>query len=498
MIAEVTLSFNFVGGQGLATAIDRLQNALSFNYYANTEMWDERADATDTENLKVLSNEFLQMVQMPSAPTTNQVQNTGGLNNANTIGNKVSSNISSTGETGVMSYTQFMDTLSNQTQTYFQNVFNQSRSTFRQYNNAILQQWSLNNIYQSGSLLSNPSQPNEILLYGKNDSYQSNIDRIFEDLIRDIKNDSDGFVKLINSSGVNFSGKAQRLIKDNYLNFVKNKRNTYSNPLAKLIQDTTYNQQNYIQYLSRVNTVLFVTGPNNGTDGFQQKNGNLVVYNLQQKTNEYTEMVDDSAKIGQGILDYYNVLKSQTDFKVGDKSYSGYLTYWDSSSNPQQLTNEVFIPFSKNILFGEKEFRRQYAILSNDIKAENYNNFKTAIIGQLLTDPSLAGRNGRDNFNEVFDQYWLKTAKPLFDEEDSLTNTFLDTLEKDKLKNFLNFTPYPSSKVREFNFNRTDSPSDEQKKLIKSLGAVNNSERNKSSWNSSDGANVYISKVKLN
>jgi hypothetical protein len=34
--------------------------------------------------------------------------------------------------------------------------------------------------------------------------------------------------------------------------------------------------------------------------------------------------------------------------------------------------------------------------------------------------------------------------------------------------------------------------------LIKSLGAVNNSERNKSSWNSSDGANVYISKVKLN
>jgi len=498
MIAEVTLSFNFVGGQGLATAIDRLQNALSFNYYANTEMWDERADATDTENLKVLSNEFLQMVQMPSAPTTNQVQNTGGLNNANTIGNKVNSNISSTGETGVMSYTQFMDTLSNQTQTYFQNVFNQSRSTFRQYNNAILQQWSLNNIYQSGSLLSNPSQPNEILLYGKNDSYQSNIDRIFEDLIRDIKNDSDGFVKLINSSGVNFSGKAQRLIKDNYLNFVKNKRNTYSNPLAKLIQDTTYNQQNYIQYLSRVNTVLFVTGPNNGTDGFQQKNGNVVVYDLQQKTNEYTEMVEDGAKIGQGILDYYNVLKSQTDFKVGDKSYSGYLTYWDSSSNPQQLTNEVFIPFSKNILFGEKEFRRQYAILSNDIKSENYNNFKTAIIGQLLTDPSLAGRNGRDNFNEVFDQYWLKTAKPLFDEEDSLTNTFLDTLEKDKLKNFLNFTPYPSGKVREFTFNRTDSPSDAQKKLIKSLGAVNNSERNKSSWNSSDGANVYISKVKLN
>ena len=38
MIATVTLNFNFVGGQGLANAVDRLQNALSFNYFANTDL----------------------------------------------------------------------------------------------------------------------------------------------------------------------------------------------------------------------------------------------------------------------------------------------------------------------------------------------------------------------------------------------------------------------------------------------------------------------------
>lgn len=44
MLANVTLSFKFLGGSDLAGAISRLQNALSFNYYANTGVYDNRAD----------------------------------------------------------------------------------------------------------------------------------------------------------------------------------------------------------------------------------------------------------------------------------------------------------------------------------------------------------------------------------------------------------------------------------------------------------------------
>jgi hypothetical protein len=44
MIANVTLSFKFLGGSSLAGPINRLQNALSFNYYANTHVYDVRAD----------------------------------------------------------------------------------------------------------------------------------------------------------------------------------------------------------------------------------------------------------------------------------------------------------------------------------------------------------------------------------------------------------------------------------------------------------------------
>ena len=44
MIATVSLSVDLIGGHSLQGPINRLQNAVSFNYYANTEMYDPRAD----------------------------------------------------------------------------------------------------------------------------------------------------------------------------------------------------------------------------------------------------------------------------------------------------------------------------------------------------------------------------------------------------------------------------------------------------------------------
>lgn len=44
MIAKVDLTFKFIGGSDLAGPISRLQNALSFNYYANTSVYDNRAE----------------------------------------------------------------------------------------------------------------------------------------------------------------------------------------------------------------------------------------------------------------------------------------------------------------------------------------------------------------------------------------------------------------------------------------------------------------------
>lgn len=61
MIANVSLSFKFIGASSLMGPINKLQNALSFNYFANTQVYDPRADyitkekpenapSTDTNN----------------------------------------------------------------------------------------------------------------------------------------------------------------------------------------------------------------------------------------------------------------------------------------------------------------------------------------------------------------------------------------------------------------------------------------------------------------
>lgn len=51
MIANINISFKFIGGSSLMGPINKLQNALSFNYFANTQVYDVRADyiAKDTD-----------------------------------------------------------------------------------------------------------------------------------------------------------------------------------------------------------------------------------------------------------------------------------------------------------------------------------------------------------------------------------------------------------------------------------------------------------------
>ena len=48
MYANVTLNFTFLGGSDIAGPVARLQNAASFNYYANTSVYDRRSDYRDT------------------------------------------------------------------------------------------------------------------------------------------------------------------------------------------------------------------------------------------------------------------------------------------------------------------------------------------------------------------------------------------------------------------------------------------------------------------
>jgi hypothetical protein len=67
MIANVTLQVSLIGGQGLENPVDKLQNALSSNFFANTEMYDERSISTVStiggKDAKAFTKEFLEGIQ---------------------------------------------------------------------------------------------------------------------------------------------------------------------------------------------------------------------------------------------------------------------------------------------------------------------------------------------------------------------------------------------------------------------------------------------------
>ena len=49
MFAKIDIDFTFLGGSDLAGPISRLQNAVSFNYYANTSVYDNRSEMVEYE-----------------------------------------------------------------------------------------------------------------------------------------------------------------------------------------------------------------------------------------------------------------------------------------------------------------------------------------------------------------------------------------------------------------------------------------------------------------
>jgi hypothetical protein len=82
MLANVSLQVNFIGGQGLAKPVERLQNALSSNFYANTEMYDERSISTvDTisgQTKQEFTKWFLEGLQVADTPAVDSSNSDDG------------------------------------------------------------------------------------------------------------------------------------------------------------------------------------------------------------------------------------------------------------------------------------------------------------------------------------------------------------------------------------------------------------------------------------
>jgi hypothetical protein len=502
MIANVSLSFKFVGGSGIKDAVDRLQNALSFNYYANTEVYDDRAEATGydktTQDLDTLFASIYEPT--PAPPTTNEVQNNDGQKNNGTIGEIISSETTENGISGQISYDKYFSTLSDKTQEYFRNVVNKNKEVLSQYNEAVRQVFTLTRNYADGEILGVGGDKG--MIFGKPANYQSNVDTVLSDLISDIQSGDDKFIEFISSKG--FSNKAIRALKNNYKNFIIQKKSTFSNALSKIVQDFTILQQNYVIELAKLNIITYgqLDGSTeiSGTDGYQEKNNNIIVYYTSGTS--LANLVTDAKTVRGSLIDFARKTQESVSFNFKGNRFSNTLV---RSNNDKFKSNAIFLQvrnLDSGNAFDNVNFQRQYFVLNSEVVDLNkYQAFKSFLIDNIINTKSLM-ENGNTNLSEMFDEYWSNQTRPIFVAENESALEFINYMENNTLKEYINYTALIGQKDKTLFFSNNpntseDSLKNNRKNLISSIGKTTNSNTKKTTFNDEEGS-INITKVKLN
>ena len=314
MIAKVTLSFKMIGGMGLAKPVEQLQNALSFNFYGNTEIYDERA--TWTEDTSVLDKMVVDAIVGQQPPTT--VDNSGGTQQTNDAGStigeiKTTTPLTPSGETGEISYMKIMDKFVDDSKTYFENTLNSLTEVVKQTNYGILQMISNKRQYGKGTIKAGADYPTEI--YGKPSDIAKQIESFYEVVINDIVSKTNPIMVGLNNEGFK-EANTLSIIQNNLKRYVLRVKSDMLNTLNNVVNTKLGQQEvDYVQDIRKINLIASLT------DGKILDDGSVKLYNLtgSEKTtggstppyvDTYSELKGDYSRAYGKLNDYLTLLKN--------------------------------------------------------------------------------------------------------------------------------------------------------------------------------------------
>jgi len=290
MIASVNITFNYIGGQGLKEPVNRLQNALSFNYYANTEMFDDRAVLTVTdddvdEQAWLAANQDL-IGQTQGSGAGNQ-EDEAALEDALdsseqdglTIGDRQNPTITTSGESGFITYKSVYSDFNTSAFDYMTSTTNQVDNIMKNYNNGWLQvltnekEW-VDGEYYIGTSVGAYNTVNGKLV-GVPINWQNNFNDFFDSFVEDIDDDLT-YIQQQHAT-VNPSNKNKRRLR----NFLKDKAEEIAREIGGVLQAAQSELKNKsLAYISNVNKINAL---GRGCDGYIT-NGKTTVFSLSGET----------------------------------------------------------------------------------------------------------------------------------------------------------------------------------------------------------------------
>jgi len=458
MIAKVTLAFNFIGGSGLEGPISKLQNALTFNYYANTELYDERAETpkfiipSESSNSTI---DNLKQSQQQSTQTTNndiQLQNNGGTtvgtNTNQTTPTTINNTFSVTNFDGSISYKNIMDSLLVDGQNYMNSVYNKIQQITKDYNFQVYKVFSQNRNYISGTTREFTS-PIPLKIFGKPQSFENKILNLVQLINQDIDNVTGSTSSGLNYIRVlyqkNYSASVIKKVKDNLKSYVNSVQFDIINSLTNVNNELTNTQQKLVHDFAKIDVI------DTETDGYINTGQNIITYSLTPTnqvqpptiyTNTYDEMfLQDYSAVTTTLMSFYNDLVS-----------NGLL---DLSYNPYNIMTYSNL-FANSICCGAAE-KRFYTVMSKTILNNDlFIKFINDIIPIEIANSNAGGQTLLD-FTKVYFTTKKIEYKYEYDAEQKLVNKFRTT--SNYINNYKVFTPYPKGKERVFDYVNCSSPS---------------------------------------
>ena len=364
MIASVSINFKMIGGHGLKEPVEKLQNALSFNYYANTEMYDDRADVT--EDTTALDNELVNSIfNGEPLANINDVGNLSQNEGGDTIGRTLTSTpFTGTAQTGTISYTNFFDNMVDQTKNYFDQTTKFVSSTIDQYGYGLYHAFSNKRRFYKGEL-NQYGTAYDTKIFGKTSGTLA-IATIKTLLIGKITLGTDDLNNALEQAQmpalerVKFSNNFKKLVRDkasNGFNSLYSSMDTFANTQAE-----------YIQIFRKLDLVL------TSTDGKILSNGEPKIYDL-SGTTEISEMVQDYQVISNDLNEYVTKLgeiqvypkEGQTKLQQGvtGDTPSDFVPFVDDSElQPGTFLNYMYSFFANDIIDSGKRNTFKEALLN--------------------------------------------------------------------------------------------------------------------------------------